>query len=85
MNIAGLSIKNPTLIVCAMIGIMLGGYASFKSMSVDLFPNVDVPIVSVITIYRGAGPSEIETLVSRPLEEQLSLIAGLKRLSSKNF
>lgn len=85
MNIARLSIKNPVFIVCVMLVIMLGGIASFKSMSVDLFPNVDVPVVAVITIYPGAGPEEIETLVSRPLEEQISSIAGLKRLSSKNL
>jgi HAE1 family hydrophobic/amphiphilic exporter-1 len=68
-----------------MLGVMIGGVASFQSMSVDLFPNVDVPVVAIITVYPGAGPEEIETLVSRPLEEQISSIAGLKRLSSKNL
>lgn len=85
MNIARFSIRNPTLILCMMIGVIIGGIAAFRSMSVDLFPNVDVPIVAVVTVYPGAGPEEIETLVSRPLEEQISSIAGLKRLSSKNL
>ena len=85
MNLARLSIKNPVLIVCTMLAVIIGGIASFNSMSVDLFPNVDVPVVAVITVYPGAGPEEIETLVSRPLEEQISSIAGLKRLSSKNL
>lgn len=85
MNIARFSIKKPTLIICLMLGVIIGGVASFRAMSVDLFPNVDVPIVAVITVYPGAGPEEIETLVSRPLEEQISSIAGLKRLSSKNL
>lgn len=85
MNLARLSIKNPVLIICVMLGVMIGGVASFQSMSVDLFPNVDVPVVAIITVYPGAGPEEIETLVSRPLEEQISSIAGLKRLSSKNL
>lgn len=85
MNLARLSIRNPTLTVCVMLSLVIGGFAAFKSMSVDLFPDINVPVVAVITVYRGAGPAEIETLVSRPLEEQISSIAGLKRLSSKNL
>ncbi len=85
MNFASFSIKNPVIIICAMLVVMIGGIASFRSMSVDLFPNIDVPITAVTTVYPGVGPSEIETLVSRPLEEQISTIAGLKRLSSKNL
>ncbi len=85
MNFARFSIRNPVIIVCVMLVVIIGGIASFKSMSVDLFPNVDVPIIAITTVYPGAGPAEIETLVSRPLEEQISTIAGLKRLSSKNL
>lgn len=85
MNLARFSITNPVLVVCVMLAVMIGGFASFRSMSVDLFPNVDVPVVAIITVYPGAGPAEVETLVSRPLEEQISSIAGLKRLSSKNL
>lgn len=85
MNLARISIRNPTFIICVMLSIVITGIASFNAMSVDLFPEVDVPIVAVTTVYKGAGPAEIETLVSRPLEEQISTISGLKRLSSKNY
>lgn len=53
-----------------------------KRISVDLFPNVNFPIVVVQTSYFGAGPSEIETLISKPIEDELASIAGLKSLSS---
>lgn len=85
MNLAKLSIKNPTLILATMLGIVIAGGAAFRSMSIDLFPTVSIPIISVVTIYPGAGPSEIENLVSRPIEEQISAISGLKRLSSKSL
>jgi len=85
MNIAKISIKNPTFILCIMLGIIVVGVTAFKTLSVDLFPSINIPIVSVTTIYPGAGPSEIENLVSRPLEEQIASISGLKRLSSKSL
>lgn len=53
-------------------------------MGVDLFPDVNIPVVSVATIYPGAGPEEIEELISKPLEEELSSISGLKKISSRN-
>ena len=54
MNFARLSIKNPTLILCAMLSIVIVGIAAFKSMSVEFFPEVSIPIISVVTPYPGA-------------------------------
>ncbi|UOF01165.1 efflux RND transporter permease subunit [Bdellovibrio reynosensis] len=85
MSLPKISISRPIFITCITIAIIVVGWASFKSMSVDLFPDVSVPVVSVQTVYPGAGPSEIETLVSRPIEEEVSTIAGIKRLTSKSL
>lgn len=85
MSIASVSIKRPIFMTSVMIAILIAGWAGFKSMSVDLFPDVSIPVITVQTVYRGAGPAEIETLVSRPMEEEISTIAGIKRLTSRNF
>lgn len=85
MSLATVSIKRPIFMTSVIIGILIAGYASFKSMSVDLFPDVSIPVITVQTVYPGAGPSEIENLVSRPIEEEISTIAGIKRLTSRNF
>lgn len=85
MSIASVSIKRPIFMTSVMIAILIAGWASFKSMSVDLFPDVSIPVITVQTVYRGAGPAEIENLVSRPIEEEISTIAGIKRLTSRNF
>jgi len=85
MNLAKISIKHPALILSCMLALVAVGLASFKAMGVDLFPNTSIPVISVMTAYPGAGPSEIETLVSKPIEEKISSIAGLKRLSSKSL
>ncbi|MEL4419850.1 efflux RND transporter permease subunit, partial [Shewanella algae] len=61
------------------------GYWSLKTPGVDLFPNVTFPVVVVSTPYPGASPSEVETLISKPIEDEVSTISGIKRLSSNNL
>lgn len=84
MNIALLSIKRPIFITSLVILMLITGIFSLSKMGVDLFPDVNIPVVSVTTIYPGAGPEEIEELISKPLEEELSSISGLKKITSRN-
>lgn len=85
MNLANLSIKRPVFITCIVTVILVVGWLSLKKLPVDLFPNVTFPIVTVTTVYPGAGPEEVETLVSKVYEEELSNVPGLKKLSSNNL
>ncbi len=82
MTLADLSIKRPTFISCIIFLMLAVGMLSITKLGVDLFPEVNFPIVFVSTGYPGAGPSEIETLVSKPIEDELSTLQGVKRLSS---
>jgi HAE1 family hydrophobic/amphiphilic exporter-1 len=84
MNLASLSIKRPVFITCLVLAMLAAGGMSFMKLGVDLFPNVTFPFVSVWTVYPGAGPKEIETLVSKILEEQIATIPGLKSVGSVN-
>lgn len=77
-----LSIKRPVFITCLFVLILIAGFISLKSLPVDLFPDVTFPIVMVQTPYSGAGPSEIETLVTKPLEDELASVSGIKNLNS---
>src|SRR5690606_11030942 len=65
--------------------IMVLGYTSFTRLPVDLFPDVTFPVVTVTVPYPGSGPKEVETLVSKPLEEELGTIAGVKTIRSVNL
>lgn len=85
MGLATVSIKRPVFITSVIFGVLVAGIACFKAMSVDLFPEVSIPVVTVQTTYNGAGPAEIETLVSRPIEDEISTISGIKRLTSRNL
>ncbi len=60
------------------------GWISLNRMPVDLFPNVTFPIVMVNTPYPGAGPQEVETLISKVLEDEISTLPGIKSLKSIN-
>src|ERR1700722_17726751 len=84
MNLADLSIKRPVFITCVVILSLAAGLASMSRLGVDLFPDVTFPVVTVTTPYPGAGPREIETLVTKPLEDELSTLSGIKRLTSEN-
>jgi len=85
MNITELSIKRPAFISSLMIAIITVGYISFKKMNVELFPNIDVPVIFIATAYTGAAPSEIENLVTKPLEEEISTVSGIKKLLSRSL
>ncbi len=83
-GIAAFSIRRPTLIVSIVVLMLVVGLLCMSRLGVDQFPDVSFPVVSVSTPYRGAGPEEIENLVSKPLEEEIGGLGGLKHVSSIN-
>lgn len=84
MKISEISVKRPIFMSCVLVGLMVVGVFSFTKLPVDLFPEINIPVVTVTVPYPGSGPNEIETLVSKPLEEELSGISGVKNLRSVN-
>ena len=85
MSLAELSIKRPIFITCLVILMLVLGWTCFNRLSVDKMPDTTFPTITVTTRYSGAGPSEIETMVTKPLEDEISTISGLKRLTSSNY
>ncbi|HMW61487.1 MAG TPA: efflux RND transporter permease subunit, partial [Leptospiraceae bacterium] len=84
MSIASVSIKRPIFITSIVLVIIFTGAFSLLKLGVDLFPDVNFPFVVVSTVYTGAGPEEVENLISRPLEEELSSLQGVKRITSRS-
>ncbi|MBP9722627.1 MAG: efflux RND transporter permease subunit [Gammaproteobacteria bacterium] len=82
MSLAELSIKRPVFITCIVTLLLVVGYISIKKMPVNMFPDVEFPIVSVYTAYPGAAPSEIETQISKVIEDEVSTIANIKSVKS---
>src|SRR4051794_11572871 len=82
MSIPRFAIERPIMMsMLSAIVILIGGI-SLTRLPVDLLPDVSQPTVSVSVNYSGVGPLEMEELVTRPLEQQLSAVAGLEQLSS---
>ena len=76
------AIKRPITTLMIFVSLIFFGLMSFSSMTVALFPKVDFPIVSVKTMYYGADPKTVESKVTEKIEEAVSSIAGLDKLSS---
>ncbi|HSQ98200.1 MAG TPA: efflux RND transporter permease subunit [Rickettsiales bacterium] len=85
MNIVDLSIKRPIFMSCIAIVFMVVGLKAYKMLGVDLFPDVTIPVVSIKTTYQGAAPREIETQVTKYIEDEVNTISGLKRITSENY
>jgi HAE1 family hydrophobic/amphiphilic exporter-1 len=84
MNLARLSIKRPTFIFALLMVLIILGLVSLSKLSVRMFPDVEFPYVVIATTYKGAGVAEIEQLVTKPVEDALSGVAGLKHSYSTN-
>ncbi|QFT88383.1 Swarming motility protein SwrC [Bacillus sp. THAF10] len=82
MKIAKLSVLRPIAMSMVIILMLILGAVSMRSMTVDLFPELTFPIVAVTTTYEGAGPEEIENLVSSPLEDAMSTLPNVESVTS---
>ena len=80
--LARLSLTRPIFVTSIVLLMLFMGVLSYSKLGVDLFPEIEIPVVTVVVPYRGAGPNEIESLVVRPLEEELSTLGGIKRVLS---
>ncbi len=82
MNVIKLFTRRPvTTIMLFGMFLLFGGYSYFQ-LAKDNFPPIDVPYITVITVYPGAGPEEVESQVSEKIEEAVASVSGLKSQTS---
>lgn len=82
MNFTKIAISRHVIVVMAALASILIGLLSYYTMRVELDPDVSFPTVSITTAYPGAGPEEIASLVSKPIEDAISGIANVREVSS---
>ena len=82
MNLPRLSANRPVGVGMLYVCIAVLGLVAARQLAVDLMPEVDMPRISISTTYEGVAPEEMETLVTRPIEQALSTVTGLDQLSS---
>ncbi len=82
MWISDTAIKRPVFATMVIMSFMVLGVVSMTRLGIDLFPEVNFPFVNVTVVYPGAGPEEVETLVTRPIEDAVAGINGVKKVVS---
>ncbi|MDR1967809.1 MAG: efflux RND transporter permease subunit [Burkholderiaceae bacterium] len=83
MNVSAWSIRNPIPAVMLFVLLSFAGLLSFKTMEVQNFPDIDLPMVTVLAALPGASPSQLENDVARKIENSITTVQGLKHIRTK--
>jgi multidrug efflux pump len=85
MKLSEISIQRPVFATVMSLAIILFGVIAFTRLPVREYPDIDPPIVSITTFYRGASPNVVETEITDVLEEQLATLEGVKTMQSSSL
>lgn len=84
MKLANFSVGKPVTTVMIFIAVIVLGVVAMLSLGIDLMPELEIPAVSVICAYEGAGAEEVETMITKPIEDALSTISGVDKVISSS-
>jgi len=82
MKLADVSIRRPVFTIMMIMSLIVLGWFSYIKLNVDLYPNVDIPYVVITTVLQGAGPEQIETDVTKKIEDAVNPIEGVDKINS---
>ncbi|MHB1044444.1 MAG: efflux RND transporter permease subunit [Thermoanaerobaculia bacterium] len=82
MFLSDLSIKRPVFATVLMLALVTLGAFSYRRLAIDMFPDIEIPVLSVITQYPGASPETVEREVTKKLEQAVNPISGVKHVYS---
>lgn len=82
MNLSDLSIKRPVTMIMLTVAMMIFGFVSLPRLSIDLMPDLNFPVAVVVTSVDGGSPSEVEKLVTKPIEDALATVSDLDTIQS---
>src|SRR5919198_4258110 len=85
MSLLETFVRRPVFTTMVIATLVVLGLASFVQLGVDIFPKVDLPTITITTTLQGASPEEIESQITKPLEEVINTISGLDELRSSTI
>ncbi|HEU5323106.1 MAG TPA: efflux RND transporter permease subunit, partial [Methylomirabilota bacterium] len=85
MSLLEVFVRRPVFTTMLLTSLVVLGLASFVQLGVDIFPKVDLPTITITTRLPGASPEEIESQITKPIEEVVNTIAGLDELRSSTI
>lgn len=80
MSVMSFSVARPVLVAMMVVGLGGIGIFCYLQLPQEKFPEVEFPVVTVVTTYQGAGPDEVEQLITKALEDEISTVEGIKHL-----
>ncbi|NTU53039.1 MAG: efflux RND transporter permease subunit [Chlorobiaceae bacterium] len=83
-SVTGIAIERPTLVVVLFLILAILGVFSYRQLQYELLPRMSTPFVTIATVYSGASPDEIETSVTKPVEEAVSAIEKISAINSSS-
>ena len=84
MRLAEFSVRRPVTITMIFLAVILIGIISLQRLPQELFPSITYPQLTVVTTYANAAPEEVETLITKIIEEAISTVRNLKRIRSSS-
>ncbi|HOS50636.1 MAG TPA: efflux RND transporter permease subunit, partial [Bacillota bacterium] len=85
MNLTLLSLKRPVTVIMTIAAVILFGLISFDRLSLEMLPNMDFPMLAVVTIYPNADAETVESTVTIPIETQVRSIRGVRNVNSTSM
>lgn len=82
MNLLRAFVRRPVLTTMVMVALIYLGWNGYRSLNLELMPPIDYPVIVVTTVYPGAAPGEIESQVTKRIEDQVSTLANLEDVTS---
>lgn len=82
INFSELAIKRPITTIVSFIALSVFGLLAFLNLRIDLFPNVDIPVISISVIDTGASPTELESSVTKKIEDEVSGLSNIDNIYS---
>ena len=84
MKIYETAVRIPISTILIFVGVIVFGLFSLNNLAVDQYPDIEIPQIAVITSYAGANAADIETNITRVLEDNLNTVENLKKMTSKS-
>ncbi len=76
------SIKRPIMTTMGILTLLLFGFIAYNSMNLNQMPDVEIPYITISTVYPGAGPKEIEGQITKKIEDAVSTVSEIEKIES---
>ncbi len=84
MGLVRLAVKRPVFVAMFVLAFVVLGWRAYTDLTVEFLPRIDFPFVTITTVYPGANPEEVETKVTKPIEDAVATVSGVRHIQSQS-